>query len=385
MGVWLNLPFAGGGSGTGDITNGSNVGTGEGNVFKDKSGTSLRFKTLKQGSNITITDNTNDVTIASGGGVSDGDKGDITVSGSGATWTIDNSVVNADKLASNAVTTDKITNSNVTLAKIENIATNRILGRSTSGNGVIESLTLNDTRSLLNVEDGADVTDAVNIASSIVGVSAKTTPIDADSIGIIDSEASNSLKKSTWTNIKAFLKTYFDTLYQTALGFTAENVANKENSTIDTDTTKYPTINLLKTGLDTKQATLVNQSNIKSINGTTLLGSGDLVVSGISETPTAITASTASADSLILTSIQNVDVNLDANIDLESVIDTSTIQTGRLYRILCECDGTNRNVTCSTFDNAFSDSFAVTANTSVLFLLAKFDTKVHLFANDLSM
>jgi hypothetical protein len=41
---------------------------------------------------------------------------------------------------------------------------------------------------------------------------------------------------------------------QNDLGFTPENVANKENSTIDTSTTKYPTVNLLKTGLDTKAA-----------------------------------------------------------------------------------------------------------------------------------
>jgi len=54
---------------------------------------------------------------------------------------------------------------------------------------------------------------AVNVASSIHGVASKETPVDADEIGGIDTEASNVLKKHTWTNIKAFLKTYFDTLY----------------------------------------------------------------------------------------------------------------------------------------------------------------------------
>ena len=68
-------------------------------------------------------------------------------------------------------------------------------------------------RTHINVEDGADVTDAVNIASSINGATGKTTPVDGDSVGLIDSEASNVLKNLTWANIKATLKTYFDTLY----------------------------------------------------------------------------------------------------------------------------------------------------------------------------
>ena len=71
-----------------------------------------------------------------------------------------------------------------------------------------------DTK-LDGIEASADVTDAGNVGSSIDGASGKTTPVDADTMPLIDSAASNVLKKVTWANIKATLKTYFDTLYAT--------------------------------------------------------------------------------------------------------------------------------------------------------------------------
>jgi hypothetical protein len=76
------------------------------------------------------------VEIGGSGGVSDGDKGDITVSG-GTTWTIDNDAV--------------------TYAKIQNVsATDRLLGRSTAGAGDIEEITCTAAgRALLDDADSA--------------------------------------------------------------------------------------------------------------------------------------------------------------------------------------------------------------------------------------
>lgn len=56
------------------------------------------------------------------------------------------------------------------------------------------------------------ITDLI-FGTFINSLTGKTTPIDADSISIVDSADSNKQKKVSLTNFKAYLKTYFDTLY----------------------------------------------------------------------------------------------------------------------------------------------------------------------------
>src|ERR1051326_119971 len=51
------------------------------------------------------------------------------------------------------------------------------------------------------------------IAPGTHAATSKATPVDADELPLVDSAASNVLKKLTWANLKATLKTYFDTLY----------------------------------------------------------------------------------------------------------------------------------------------------------------------------
>ena len=63
-------------------------------------------------------------------------------------------------------------------------------------------------------------TFAVGTADATHAATSKTTPVDADEIPMADSAASWGLKKLTWANIKATLKTYFDTLYATLGGNT---------------------------------------------------------------------------------------------------------------------------------------------------------------------
>ena len=65
----------------------------------------------------------------------------------------------------------------------------------------------------------------------------KTTPVDADTLNLVDSADSNNAKKVSLTNLKAFLKTYFDTLYQPRVSFKlTDTVASSDLTGTTTET-----------------------------------------------------------------------------------------------------------------------------------------------------
>tara|TARA_B100001175_G_C19451540_1_gene611605 strand:- start:128 stop:1339 length:1212 start_codon:yes stop_codon:yes gene_type:complete len=119
--------------------------------------------------------------------------GDVTGSTS---LTIANDAVTTAKIANNAVTADKLPNSGITLSKIQDVSQDRILGRQSSGSGVLQELNAANIRTMINVADGATAGGG-KLASFAQYQQVGTASRTSNTFGIISSNFSLDLTPAT--------------------------------------------------------------------------------------------------------------------------------------------------------------------------------------------
>lgn len=184
----------------------------------------------------------------------------------------------------------------------------------------------------------------------INGATAKATPIDADFIGLMDSAASNILKKLSWLNIKATLKAYFDTLYPSGSGTsTGSNTGDQtiSDATISTSNITTNNVSVSKHGF----APILPNDATKYFDGS---GNYSVPPSGTTNLTFNALESGTKADVMAINSIANQSIGVQDNTPFGKLAANETKQGFRIVGsgVAMSSLKVNLRMTGSPADNA---------------------------------
>jgi hypothetical protein len=153
-----------------------------------------------------------------------------------------------------------------------------------------------DAAALSETNAGLSAASAASAAASVItGASTKTTPIDADSVAIVDSAAGSVVKRTLWSDIKATLKTYFDSLYAAASHVHSAATTSVAGFMSTSDKTKLDAITGTNTG-DQDLSAYATKDGSETLTNKTLVAPaiGDATGTSIALSSGTLTTSTPS-------------------------------------------------------------------------------------------